>query len=101
MGNWSFGGHTAPSDRDTAIVQVGVRREADGTTVNEGYIAIPCCVSSRPVKEGYTGDNYNDYCPTPYTEGSEAYQRALSKLAGTYVPDKEGRDYSDVYASYT
>ena len=101
MGNWSFGGHTAPTDRDTAIVQFMVRREADGSTSNEGYNIIPCCVSSRPVKEGYTGDNYNDYCPTPYTEGSKAYLRALSKLEGTFVPDKEGRDYSDVYASYS
>jgi len=100
MGNWSFGGHTAPSDRDTAIVQVTVKRDADGSVSNEGYTAIPCCVSSRPVREGYIGDNYNDYCPTPYTEGSDAYLRTLSKLDGSYKPDKQGRDYSDVYASY-
>ncbi|MBR1456491.1 MAG: CapA family protein [Oscillospiraceae bacterium] len=100
MGNWSFGGHTAPTDRDTAIVQVQVRRDEEGQISNDGYTIIPCCVSSRPVKEGYTGDNYNDYCPTPYTEGSNAYLRALSKLEGTFVPDKEGRDYTDIYASY-
>ncbi|MBO5556499.1 MAG: CapA family protein [Oscillospiraceae bacterium] len=100
MGNWSFGGNTAPSDRDTAIVQVQVRRDETGAVTNEGYTIVPCCVSSRPVKESYIGDNYNDYCPTPYTEGSKAYLRALSKLEGTFKPDKEGRDYSDVYASY-
>jgi len=101
MGNWSFGGHTAPTDRDTAIVQVSVKRDVDGSISNDGYTIIPCCVSSRPVNEGYTGDNYNDYCPTPYTEGSDAYNRVLSKLDGSYQADKEGRDYSDVYASYS
>lgn len=101
MGNWSFGGHTQPTDRDTAIIQVRVKRESDGSIRNLGYSAIPCCVSSRPVKEGYTGDGYNDYCPTPYTEGSDAYNRVLSKLDGSFQAEKEGRDYSDVYASYS
>ncbi len=101
MGNWSFGGSTAPSDRDTAIVQVKVHRDSDGRVSTEGYDVIPCCVSSRPVTEGYTGDNYNDYRPTPYTEGSQAYYRVLAKLDGTFEPDKEGRDYSDVYAQYS
>ena len=100
MGNWSFGGSTAPSDRDTAIVQVRLHRGADGTVKTSDYSVIPCCVSSKPVNEGYTGDNYNDYCPTPYTEGSEAYYRVLAKLDGTFEPDQEGRDYSDVYAQY-
>ena len=36
----------------------------------------------------------------PYTEGSNAYNRVLSKLDGSFVPDSEGRDYSDVYAQY-
>ena len=101
MGNWSFGGSTAPSDRDTAIVQVKIHRDSEGQISNTGFDIIPCCVSSRPVKEGYTGDNYNDYRPTPYTEGSEAYYRVLAKLDGTFEPDKEGRDYSDVYAQYS
>ena len=30
MGNWSFGGSTAPSDRDTAIVQVKLHRDETG-----------------------------------------------------------------------
>ena len=100
MGNWVFGGSTAPSDMDTAIIQVKVARAADGTVRTEGYTAIPCCVSSRPVKDNYSGDNYNDYRPTPYTEGSDAYNRVLSKLDGSFTPDSEGRDYSDVYAQY-
>ncbi len=100
MGNWVFGGSTKPTDMDTVIIQVHVKRFSDGSIRNTGYTAIPCCVSSRPVKENYSGDNYNDYRPTPYTEGSDAYNRVLSKLNGTFVPDSEGRDYSDVYAQY-
>ena len=100
MGNWVFGGSTAPTDMDTAIIQVHVKRFGDGTIRTDGYTAIPCCVSSRPVKENYSGDNYNDYRPTPYTEGSGAYNRVLSKLDGSFTPDSEGRDHSDVYAQY-
>ena len=100
MGNWSFGGSTSPTDRDTAIIQVQLHRDETGKVSTTGYEAIPCCVSSRPVLEGYTGDNYNDYCPTPYTEGSKAWNRTLSKLDGSYQATKEGRDYSDVYAQY-
>lgn len=100
MGNWVFGGSTAPTDMDTAIVQVHVKRESDGSIHTSGYTVIPCCVSSRPVKDGYSGDNYNDYRPTPYTEGSDAYNRVLSKLDGSFQAESEGRDYSDVYAQY-
>ena len=100
LGNWTFGGSTSPTDKDTAIVQLTIHRNADGSLKCTGIKRIPCCVSGRPVNEGYSGDNYNDYIPTPYTEGSDAYQRALSKLDGTFQPDSEGRDYSDVYAQY-
>ena len=100
MGNWSFGGSSSPKDKDTAIVQVQIHRAEDGTVTNRGYRAIPCCVSSRPILEAYSGDNYNDYCPTPYTEGSNAYKRVLSKLDGSFQAESEGRDYSDIYASY-
>ena len=100
MGNWSFGGNTAPSDKDTAIVQITVTRELDGTVHNTHVSVIPCCVSSRPVKESYSGDNYNDYVPTPYTEGSDAYERVISKLSGTYEATSQGADYSNWYASW-
>jgi len=36
---------------------------------------VPCSVSS-------TNDR-NDYCPTPYEEGSDAYKRVLTKLQWT------------------
>lgn len=100
MGEFSFGGHTAPTDRDTAIFQVTLKRDLDGTISVDGWNVIPCCVSSRPVYEGYTADNYNDFCPTPYEVGSEDYLRVLTKLNGTYQASSQGVDYSNWYASY-
>ena len=107
MGNWVFGGNTMPSDPDTAIVQITLERDSDGNVTYKGFDAIPCAVSSNidganaRVREEYAAyENYNDYCPTPYEEGSEGYERALSKLKGTYETDKQGADYSDYYASW-
>ena len=93
MGNFCFGGHTAPSDPDTAIVQVTMMRDLDGTVKHVGYKLIPCCVSSRPVLEDYWGDGYNDYRPTPYEEGTEAYERALSKIDGSYEGENGEASY--------
>ena len=100
MGEFSFGGNTAPKDRDTAIFQVTLKRDLDGSISVDSWRVIPCCVSSRPVYEGYTLDNYNDYCPTPYEEGSEDYNRVLSKLDGSFQPASQGADYTDYYASF-
>ncbi|MBR1456490.1 MAG: CapA family protein, partial [Oscillospiraceae bacterium] len=94
MGNWSFGGNTSPSDMDTAIVQISVKRDLDGSISNDGYTIIPCCVSGKPVLENYTAEAYNDYCPTPYVEGTELYARALSKITGTYEGSNLNIDYS-------
>ena len=99
LGNWSFGGNTTPKDMDTVIVQIRVKRDLDGTISMDGYDLIPCCVSSRPVLEGYTQDAYNDYVPTPYEEDSDYYKRAMTKLSGEYN-GPEGADYSNWYASY-
>lgn len=98
MGNWSFGGNTSPTDRDTAIVQVTVKRDLDGSISRDSYDIIPCCVSSLPVGADEGADN--DYRPTPYEEGSEEYERTLSKLNGTYQAGSQGADYSGWYASY-
>ena len=98
MGNWSFGGNTSPTDRDTAIVQVTVKRDLDGSISRDSYDIIPCCVSSLPVGADEGADN--DYRPTPYEEGSEEYDRTLSKLNGTYQAGSQGADYSGWYASY-
>ena len=58
MGNWSFGGSTSPSDKDTAIVQITVMRDIDGSISVSDVSIIPCCVSSRPVYENYNGDKH-------------------------------------------
>ena len=94
MGNWSFGGNTTPRDPDTAIVQITVSRASDGSVSNEGITIIPCEISSQPYVKG---TNYNDYRPTPYEEDSEEYLRVMSKLDGSFEPDREGTDYSAVW----
>lgn len=100
IGNWSFGGNTTPKDMDTAIFQVSIMRDLDGSISNAGYEIIPCCVSSRPVLEGFFDYGYNDYCPTPYEEGTELYDRAMSKILGTYEGPDGHVDYSSWYNSY-
>lgn len=100
VGNWSFGGNTAPTDCDTAIIQIEIERDVYGNISNRGISAIPCCVSSKIDAAQVRRDNYNDYCPTPYEEGTDAYNRVLSKLSGTYEAKKQGADYSNFYASW-
>lgn len=100
LGNWVFGGHTAPSDPDTAIVQVKLKRDLDGSVTTDGFSIVPCCVSSNLDGAAAKADNYNNYCPTPYPEDSEAYNRVLSKLNGTYEAASQGADYSGFYASW-
>ena len=109
VGNWVFGGNTMPTDADTAIIQVTIKRDVDGTVSYEGFDAIPCCISSNleagnEINTSYDHNrfqSYNDYCPTPYEEGSAGYGRVLSKLDGSFVPDSQGADYSSYYASWS
>ena len=89
LGNWSFGGNTAPRDRDTAIVQFTIKRDVDGKVSVEGYEAIPCCLSST--------EGINDYRPVPYEEGSAEYQRAMSKLDGSFDGPDLTIDYSEFH----
>lgn len=86
LGNWSFGGNTAPRDRDTAIAQVVVKEQKDGSFAIEGCSFVPCCLSST--------DAVNDYRPVPYEAGSEFFQRAMSKLDGTFTGPDLDVDYS-------
>lgn len=86
MGNWSFGGNTSPRDRDTAIVQLKVIKNPNGTLTTGEYEVIPCCLSSVP--------SVNDYCPTPYEKDSEEYKRTLTKLDGTWTGKDLNVDYS-------
>ena len=75
LGNFSFGGNTWITDRDTAILQQQVIRQPDGTVSLGDTIAIPCCVSSAA--------DINNYQPIPLEEGSAAYERVMEKLAFT------------------
>ncbi len=86
LGNWSFGGNTAPRDRDTAIIQITVAREPDGTLSLSEATCIPCCVSGT--------DGVNDYQPCPYEAGTEDYDRAMSKLDGTFTGEDLTINYS-------
>jgi len=99
MGNWTFGGSTMPSDPDTAIVQVELTRSDDGSISRTGMDVIPCCVSSKIDAAMANEQNYNDYKPTPYEEGSEGYNRVLSKLTGEFEATSQGADYSGWLAS--
>lgn len=76
LGNFSFGGNNNPKDKDTALVQMKVRVLADKSIHKEEVLLIPCRLSSTP--------SGNDFCPTPYIEGSQEYNRAMSKLSGTF-----------------
>lgn len=76
LGNFSFGGNRNPRDKDTAIIQQTVIVEPDGTVRLGDTTPIPCRLSSVADR--------NDYQPTPYEVGSEAYLRTLSKLDGTF-----------------
>ncbi|MEG2007351.1 MAG: CapA family protein [Oscillospiraceae bacterium] len=86
LGNYSFGGNTNPRDRDTAIVQVSVKRDTDGSVSLAGYTAIPCCLSSTP--------GVNDYRPVPYGEEAPEWERAMSKLDGSWTGPDLTIDYS-------
>ena len=99
MGNWTFGGSTMPSDPDTAIVQVELTRNDDGSISRTGMDVIPCCVSSKIDAAMANEQNYNDYKPTPYEEGSEGYNRVLSKLTGEFEATSQVAAYSGWLAS--
>ena len=86
LGNWSFGGNSHPADMDSAIIQLTVKRDLHGSLSLAGYKLIPCRISSV--------SSHNDYCPTPYEEGTAEYDRAMSKLTGTFTGHDLVVDYS-------
>lgn len=79
LGNFSFGGNHNPRDKDTAILQQQIIVEADGTVTLGDLDIIPCSISSVP--------DHNDFQPTPVPEGSEQYDRIVSKLDDTFTGD--------------
>lgn len=76
LGNFCFGGNHYPQDLDSAILQQEIIRDADGTISLGELTIIPVSCSSLPVQ--------NNFQPTPYEEGSEKYERVLSKLDGSW-----------------
>ena len=73
MGNFCYGGHTNPQDKDSVIVQAEYEKDSTiGNITRTRLQVIPCQISTRPDR--------NDYCPTPCQEGTEAYQRILQRL---------------------
>lgn len=86
LGNWTFGGNTAPRDRDTAIAQVTLLRDAAGSISIDGVEYIPCELSSAA--------GYNNYQPHPYESGSSEFLRTMSKLDGSFTGPDLTIDYS-------
>ena len=76
LGNFCFGGNIYPKDFDTALIQLEIIRDADGSVSLGETTIIPACISSLPDR--------NVYQPTLYEEGSEGYERVMQKLSGTF-----------------
>jgi len=70
LGNFCFGGNSAPDDMDTMIFQQTFTIQSGEALTDENITLIPCSISSE------TG--FNNYQPTP-AEGSEA-ERILQKI---------------------
>ena len=77
LGNFSFGGNHFPRDLDSALLQMEVIREEDGSVSLGQLKRIPLSISSMAVQ--------NNFQPTPYKEGSPEYDRTLSKLDGSFT----------------
>lgn len=88
LGNFSFGGNSSPSDKDTAIIQQQIVREPDGTVHLGEMTIIPCHVSGI-LSWG------NDYQPTPMEVGSKYYDRVMSKLDGSWTQEGADVPYRD------
>ena len=88
LGNFCFGGNSNPRDKDSVIVQFEIIRDENGKVRLEKMNLIPVSISG--VQKG------NDFQPTPLEPGTEAYDRVMSKLNGSFNgPDLEV-DYSDL-----
>ena len=86
LGNFSFGGAALPGDYDTALLQLEVVRNEDGSVSLGELTIIPCSISSI--------SGQNNFQPTPMKEGGTAYKRILTKLDGTFKGANLNVDYS-------
>ncbi len=87
LGNFAFGGIAAPRDTDTALLQLEVVRNKDGSVSLGELDIIPCTYRA----EG----GYNSYQPTPMKVDGTAYNRVLSKLDGTFTGPDLTVDYDE------
>lgn len=62
LGNFCYGGHSGPADKDTMIVQKTFTLNEDGVVADDQIEVIPCSISSTSSR--------NNYQPTP-AEGAE------------------------------
>lgn len=88
LGNFSFGGNTAPRDRDSAILRQEIIRDENGKVRLGELTIIPVSISSM--------DIYNNYQPVPYEKGTKEYDRTLSKLDGSFDGPDLVVDYSNL-----
>ncbi len=70
LGNFCFGGNSAPSDMDTMIFRQSFTVSGAGVADDDRIEIIPCSISSTPY--------YNDYRPTP-AQGTEA-ERIMGRI---------------------
>ena len=73
MGNFCYGGNTNPDDKDSVIVQAEFARDSSSGEITLSRLHVITCLIS-------TKTDLNDDCPTPCQEGSEDYQRIVSRL---------------------
>ena len=85
VGNFCFGGNNYPKDLDTAIFRQEIIRRDGEATLGELTI-IPASSTSLPTKQ-------NNFQPTPYEEGTDGYQRVISKTDGSW----DGPDHDVAY----
>ena len=71
LGNFCFGGHSAPSDMDSVIVRQDMVRTDRGFRLGETTF-LPCSISSVA--------GHNDFRPMRYAEDDPGYSRVLGKL---------------------
>ncbi len=103
LGNFIFGGHTNPGNGtdpgayDTGIAQLTLKRVGGEVTL-DSYSFIPCSLSSTvgPDSTVLGPNTLNNYQPQPYTEGGDAWNRAMSMLNGTYEGANYQVDYGNV-----
>ncbi len=86
VGNFVFGGNTLPGDMDSVIAQVTFERSLEGVLSLKEARALPCRISSKA--------DVNDYCPTLFEPGTDDYNRAMSKVDGSFTGANQTIDYS-------